>query len=189
MVRLDKTPINRNGGLWDRREVDPDATQLSRRTGSLRQAEYAEAPGVGAIGGASLKLMANTIALGVILFSVRPGAGALSRTLLLLDNGTDTITVTLRDEITIRVKAVGSGGTDTQDYTIVGDTNLALSLSGNNLGVGDGTTISTSNISGLGITNSAFEFYVFGDTTTTDRDQTVMTNVHIFETFTTPVLS
>jgi len=178
-MRLDKTPLNRNGGLWDRREVDPESSQFQRRVGSLRQAQYAEAPGLAATGGATAELD-TAVNFGTILLSVRPGSGAQDRVLLTLTGATDTYTLTLTDETTLTV-AVTGGATASGTFTISGDTDIALSKNGNDVTVRDGT--STTTIDATGASDTSFTLSLFGPSSATHRDPTSLTNLHIYNTY------
>jgi len=178
-MRLDKTPLNRNGGLWDRREVDPESSQFQRRVGSLRQAQYAEAPGLAATGGATAELD-TAVNFGTILLSVRPGSGAQDRVLLTLTGATDTYTLTLTDETTLTV-AVTGGATASDTFTISGDTDIALSKNGNDVTVRDGT--STTTIDATGASDTSFTLSLFGPSSATHRDPTSLTNLHIYNTY------
>lgn len=178
-MRIDQTPLNRRGGLWDRREVDPEATQLERRPGSLRQNQYAEAPGLAATGGATAELD-TAVNFGTILLSVRPGSGAQDRVLLTLTGATDTYTLTLTDETTLTVAVTGVA-TASSTFTISGDTDIALSKTGNDVTVRDGT--STTTIDATGASDTSFTLSLFGPASAEHRDPTALTNLHIYNTY------
>lgn len=182
-MRLDEAPLDRNQGLYRLKETDPDATQLSRRPGSLRQAEYAEAPALSCTGAATATMDTAFDFGGTILFSVRPGSGANDRRLLDIVGANDTYRVTLTDETTITVYAEGGGGNDDGTFTISGDTDLALSKNGSDLTLRDGTSTLTIDLSTLTVVDTSFVLTLFGPAASTHRDPTALSNIHIFESY------
>ncbi len=196
--RFDQLGLNRTGRqpLYNRRELDPDASQapgiVQRRTGSERQAAMGEALGLIMPGQGYYVAEATVATTGGFTFGFSLRAGSIAEKagtypiVRLHASATDYFQVQLiRTEANgfqIQLKVEGSSGSATDETTITAndDSDYILRLTGTTCTLDDGTTTLTVSTAALGSFASAHTPYLLGYagyTTKPQGDYPVIANV------------
>jgi len=186
--RFDRLPLDRtgaSGGLLNRREIDPDASQapglIQRRTGSIRQAEFGEALGLIMPGQGYYRLEQDVSTTGGFTFGFSLRAGSIAEkagtfpVVRLHSSTTDYFEVRLiRSEANgfqLQLKVEGSSGSATDEATITAndDSDYVLRLTGTTCTLDDGTTTLTVSTAALGAFASTHTAYLLGYTGYTSK--------------------